>query len=504
MKHFESMLALLVFISLSTYLAGCDTDTTDTSDTYSITSATPATNTPIKIKFGESVKFSVTSDARSRDDYYYWTVGRQLKSSDFVDHGFENEIRKRSSKTCTFTASHENTNTELWNQMKIRCQLLKEAYTEHCLSTPAFIPVAGPCYNLYFQDFREWDVQIIQEPPVWKGNYEIKGKEDILALKGFTEVTGKVLIESNAAVNDLDGLESLTTIGKDLIIRDLQALTDIDGLRNLTEISGDLIISENPMLTTIDGLSSLITVGGHIEIFSNELLTHIDGLTHLAAVGGDIKIITNAALTNINGLIGLSELPHDVVIQNNSSLTNLDGFANVTSVGVLDIKYNSALTDLGGLSHLTAIEESLYILKNDSLKNLDGLANLENVGNAEKRAMRGNNLIINENKSLIDIDGIQNVNVVSTLTLQIVYNPLLAHLPDFKNITSLETLQIYENDNLTSLGFSNLTQISNGYISIYGNQNLCTSAAEALAAQITGSPWKVDIFENKDCSDSNI
>lgn len=79
-------------------------------------------------------------------------------------------------------------------------------------------------------------------------------------LRSLVYVKGKVEIEGNKILPDLDGLGSLSYIGGNLIIRAgygpsepeyfNQELSDISGLSNVESVAGDIRIENNPRLPT--------------------------------------------------------------------------------------------------------------------------------------------------------------------------------------------------------------------------------------------------------------
>ena len=152
-------------------------------------------------------------------------------------------------------------------------------------------------------------------------------------------------------------------------------ITNLDGLANLTSVGGGLFIDANSSLTSLNGLANLISVGGGLLIYSNGALTNLDGLASLTSVEGFLQIYNNASLTNLDGLANLTSVGDDLIIESNNNLTDLNGLANLTSVGGnLVIKTNLDLENLNGLASITSVGGNLNIVSNDALTNCQGIA----------------------------------------------------------------------------------------------------------------------------------
>jgi hypothetical protein len=219
---------------------------------------------------------------------------------------------------------------------------------------------------------------------------------------------------------------------------------DLDTLSGYTKVVGDLTIRSNSLMS-LTGIESLASVGGRIIITDNAILTSLEGLEGLTSVGGDLEIAGNDGLTNLEGLENVTSVGGDLEIRGNADLTNLEGLENVTSVGGdLGIIGNAGLTSLKGLENLTFVGQ-MNIGYNNSLTNLQSLENLTSVG--------------------------RNFDI-------------------FKNIA------------LTSLELNRLNHVGDSF-SISGNQELCTSLAEDLKAQVEagkGIGGYEFIYDNKpDC-----
>lgn len=107
------------------------------------------------------------------------------------------------------------------------------------------------------------------------------------------------MIQSNAALKSLMGLENLQTVSGDLYIGYNTRLPSLKGLEHLNHVGGDLIIYDN-RLSTIEGLEGLEEVGGNINIGRNTDLISLDGLDQLQFIGGDMDIWNNASLKSVD------------------------------------------------------------------------------------------------------------------------------------------------------------------------------------------------------------
>ena len=181
--------------------------------------------------------------------------------------------------------------------------------------------------------------------------------------------TLKTQDEVNDFPQDCDSVLGRLTVEKNTDI------TNLDGLANLTSVGGGLFIDYNSSLTSLNGLANLISVGGGLLIYSNGALTNLDGLASLTSVEGFLQIYNNASLTNLDGLANLTSVGDDLIIESNNNLTDLNGLANLTSVGGnLVIKTNLHLENLNGLASITSVGGNLNIVSNDALTNCQGIA----------------------------------------------------------------------------------------------------------------------------------
>jgi hypothetical protein len=92
-------------------------------------------------------------------------------------------------------------------------------------------------------DEKVWSVRLIQEPPLWKGDYIIENEADMKNLEGFTTIMGSLSIVGNSITN-LNWLYGLKNIEDDLGIR-YTNITSFEGLDNLEKVGDYLSIYQN-------------------------------------------------------------------------------------------------------------------------------------------------------------------------------------------------------------------------------------------------------------------
>ena len=99
------------------------------------------------------------------------------------------------------------------------------------------------------------------------GTLTIRGS-DIYNLSPLIQITsvGALYVTDCPQLFDLSGLYNITTIsGSDpesLRLARNRTLQSIDALQNLTSIPGKILIQDNPVLRNLDGLCSLTTMSG--------------------------------------------------------------------------------------------------------------------------------------------------------------------------------------------------------------------------------------------------
>jgi hypothetical protein len=266
-------------------------------------------------------------------------------------------------------------------------------------------------------------------------------------LNGLTSIGGGLTVWMNDALVDLSGLDSLSSIGKSLGIHQNLALVNLKGLGNLQSVGGGVEINHNAGLQSLLGLDNLKAIDyQELYIYNCPSLTDISSLKNLKAIF-DLYLSANHSLPSLAGLDSISYLGY-LRIELHHSLQNLDGLANLDSVEYnVQIYYNSSLTNINGLSKLRHIGGDFIFVGASSLTSLNGLENLRAVGG-------GMELLILDQIS--DLSGLDNLETIGE-KLYIQYNMNLSSLTGLEKLHSVPFLRIANNEALPSLaGLDNI------------------------------------------------
>ena len=194
--------------------------------------------------------------------------------------------------------------------------------------------------------------------------------ESLDGLDGLGPVPGDVILDDNDGLTTLRGL-GVTAIGGAFEVRNHRFLENLAGIGGVSTL-GSLVVEENAGLTSLDGLEQLTTIEGAASISGNLLLERLDGLDRLESIGGDFIVVRNWELVDISGLGALESVGGRFTLDRNVALESLDGLdALVTVPGALALLGNAALADIGGLSALETVG-GLTVRGSPLLTSLDG------------------------------------------------------------------------------------------------------------------------------------
>ena len=209
---------------------------------------------------------------------------------------------------------------------------------------------------------------------------------NIVTVGGALEFTALDSLET------IDGMDALTSVGE-LLVHDLAGLATVS-MPGLADVNANLEIVRNPSLVNID--FNLNAVDGTVRIADLKELATLAGFAGLNTVGGDLDIIDVPKLDSTNDLDSLDTVTGSIRLRRLDNINNKAeaggeqglSFAQLGTVGSIEIGEMGGLEDLAGLQALTTVTGSLLILNNPRLISLFGLQGLTTVG--RKLAINGN------------------------------------------------------------------------------------------------------------------
>jgi hypothetical protein len=148
---------------------------------------------------------------------------------------------------------------------------------------------------------------------------------DLQGLGGI-EALDSMVIEGNEALTSLNGL-ALTTLGY-INIKNNDALTDITAFSPLTEIAGDIILDGNASLASLAGLEGVTHIEDSIKLLTTGV-TSLDGIANIGTVGANIEIRHNEGLASClidEFVVGVTEanVGGEVKLENNNDELTCD------------------------------------------------------------------------------------------------------------------------------------------------------------------------------------
>lgn len=230
---------------------------------------------------------------------------------------------------------------------------------------------------------------------------------------------------------------------------------------NYTEITGGLGIydnSTNHPITSLSPLKSLKKIGGLLTLTSLSELPNLDGLQNLESAGG-LEIHYADKLENLNPLDKLQTTY--IEMSKNPSLKNIDALdmdiEEMTTIAFQDLPL---LESLKCFSNVKSIRNALIIDNNDSLMDLTGLENVESIGLPTSPADCCGSLLIKDNYNITSLKGLDNLTKIRG-DVNLTTNYALTNIDALKNLTYIDgDLNIIQNTHLGDLdGLQNLTTL---------------------------------------------
>jgi len=195
-----------------------------------------------------------------------------------------------------------------------------------------------------------------QNGGVYVGNVVLETQEEVdnFGLFGFEIIEGELWVGSSTTAST--------------------SIQSLQSLQSLNVVSEALIIQNNASLNSLNGLDNIVT-SNYLRIMNNDLLYSLQGLNGINI--GFIEIYWNDNLLSLLGLNSLTNLKY-LSIYGNSSLESLFGLENLIEIEiVLDIG-NTPGEVLGGNPNLSNFCALTNLLTNGTYGNVHIQENLYN------------------------------------------------------------------------------------------------------------------------------
>jgi len=174
--------------------------------------------------------------------------------------------------------------------------------------------------------------------------------KNLTALQNLTGIPGLLWLAGCDALASLAGLHHLTNVGSDgffgqLAIANCPLLENLSGLENLKSVTS-LLLQENAGLKNLSGLDSLDTIREDLRFFDNPILESLHALAGVESALQDAFIVrNNDALTTLNGIGNM-----DFSMLKNLELTESEALAGCAQPNIC------AYLDAGGMAEISANE----------------------------------------------------------------------------------------------------------------------------------------------------
>jgi len=221
------------------------------------------------------------------------------------------------------------------------------------------------------------------------GGLWIGYNDNMTNLTGMDAVlNGYIFIDNNPSLINLNTTESL----------------------NIDEVS-EIRINSNAALNNLEGLEQITSVVGDVQINSNSNLISLEGLGQVTHLDRDVIISSNENLSSLNGLNNVNFI-RQLFVTNNPKLTDFTGLNNLNYTFNMTVTGNDTLSNMNGLDNLDSISIKLKVEENPNLNDFSGLEDLNFT----------RNLDINDNASLTSLTGLDNINPSGIINCQIINN----------------------------------------------------------------------------------
>jgi len=150
------------------------------------------------------------------------------------------------------------------------------------------------------------------------------GSCDSLSLDNLETVMGRLDLQA-APLTNLTGCNKVKQVGGDLWLR--TSMTNLPDFEELKSVAGRIVIDSRASLEVLDGFNKLESIGIGVsqwgfEIFEHDKLTEVTGFNSLETIEGSFAISENDILSSIAGFQNLFHVAGRFFISNNEMLTD--------------------------------------------------------------------------------------------------------------------------------------------------------------------------------------
>jgi len=306
---------------------------------------------------------------------------------------------------------------------------------------------------------------------------------DGLSNMSFSIPNPNIIIKSNDALNNLNGLSGLTGEVQNLILQSNDNLMDITGLSGVTKVRFRMTI-QLKNLPSLDGLENITHVGDDFKLWFCDFITTSYQLSGITYFGGTIEVRFNSRLEDIGCLGGLITALDDVDISFNGKMDDFSAMSNLISTNRELYIRDNAMVTMAGFENLTSVGTTFSLFVNRKLENLDGLENLETIGGGFTLS----------NFNMINVDGLSSLTSIGgNFRLYHFGSSDLVDVSGLSNLASIGGFFQLTGNNLLDeccifLPILTAPGAIGGNINISGNSTNCTSqlAIESWCTDLDG------------------
>ena len=311
---------------------------------------------------------------------------------------------------------------------------------------------------------------------------------DLSPLNNIVYITGYLWIQRNEQLDNLNDLNNLQSIGGFFYMRFNDKLPTLGNFPALQSIGEFFFVNNNDKLTTLGDFPALQSIGEYFGVIGHDILTDLGDFSALQSIGGFFRVESNDKLTTLRDFPALQSIGEYFSVHGNDKLTTLDfptltsigsGSGRVPtfnderdSVSIV-VENNPGLSDCYTLTEFLPdgtyeVDGGIYINNNAT----DGVCT--NQSKLERTIHRGN-ITVTTQTALNALSGetIIDGNLTIGYTDGLNRRSDITDLTPLNNITHItENLIIQQNGSLIDLsGFNNLRTIG-GYFSVTHNDSL--------------------------------